>query len=61
MCLTAGLIVGKKLCRMLVSSGSRGQVVGLEFRRSLETSSSLRGANVQTTPGTQLASQSLNY
>lgn len=48
MCVTADLIVGKMVCRMRVGIGSRGHVVGFELRRSLETSSSVRGAKEQS-------------
>lgn len=37
MSMTAGLIVGRMVCMLLVGTRSRGHVVGFEFRISLET------------------------
>ena len=44
-CVIAGMSAGLMVCRRLDGIGSSEQVVGREFSRSLDTSSSVRGEN----------------
>lgn len=47
MCVTAGLSAGEMVCKRLDGIGSSRQVMGGESSNCLETSSSVRGENVE--------------